>query len=379
MRTDQTDTVLFVTHNRHFGGSAVSLRTVLRCLRPPVRRALAAPEGGRLASELVAEGVVDDGLAIPWDDRRGRRQMAVTVAGAARVTGWALRNRRRLAAVHANSLADLVIAAPAAALCRVPVIVWVHDGDAVKRRARHVVPLARRLGCRVRLVAVSQAGAHALVECGLTDSGDVTVVPNPIDRATVVADHQPAADVIRIGFVGTDTFAKGFDLLPDIVRRLDRPAARLLVFSRRHTGIPPAMEEAWDALARPRHPGVEIVGRQDDVRSAYARCEVVLCPSRQESFCRVAAEAMANGLPVVASDLATVREVIGDDDAGLLFPAGDVTAAVNALRRLVDDPVLRRGLGEVGRSRARSYDPEDVVSRLTRLYFNGRSLPEPDA
>jgi glycosyltransferase involved in cell wall biosynthesis len=377
VRSQPADTVLFVTHTRHFGGSAVSLRTVLRNFPAGIRRAVAAPDG-RMASGLVAEGLVDHRVAIPWEKRRGPLRVVVSAAGAARVTGWTLRRRRRLAAVHANSLADLVIAAPGAALGRVPVIVWVHDDDATTRRARHVIPIARRLGCRVRLVAVSRAGADALVECGLTDAGDVTVVPNPIDRATVVADHHAAADVVRIGFVGTDTLRKGFELLPDILGRLDRPAVRLLVFSRHHQGRPAAVEQAWEALGR-AHPRVELVGRQDDVRAAYARCDIVLCPSRQESFCRVAAEAMANGLPVVASDLAAVREVLGDGQAGLLFPAGDASGAVNALRRLVDDPGLRRRLGEAGRSRARSFDPDDVVRRLTGLYFNGRSMPPPEA
>ena len=52
-----------------------------------------------------------------------------------------------------------------------------------------------------------------------------------------------------------------------------------------------------------RHGRLEIRGKLTDVRKAYAECHVVVCPSVRESFCRVAAEAMLNGLPVVGTDL----------------------------------------------------------------------------
>ena len=88
--------------------------------------------------------------------------------------------------------------------------------------------------------------------------------------------------------------------------------------------------------------GLSIEGKFTDVRDAYARCDVVVCPSVLDSFCRVAAEAMLNGLPVVGSDLPPIRDLLGDDEAGLLVPSGDVEAAAKAVARLVDDPELAR-------------------------------------
>ena len=66
-----------------------------------------------------------------------------------------------------------------------------------------------------------------------------------------------------------------------------------------------------------------------------------MCPSVLESFCRVAAEAMLNGIPVVGSDLAPIRALLGDDEAGLLFPVGDTHRAAEAIARLVADGGLR--------------------------------------
>src|SRR5688572_11935993 len=162
MPAAHSETVLFVTHDRYFGGSAVSLRTVLRGLTGSVRRALAAPDG-RVASELTAEGLVDERLMIRWDTKRLDRQVATTAAGSVRIAAWGLRRRRQVTAVHANGLADVALAAPVAALCRVPLVVWVHDAGSTIRRARHLVPIARRFGTRVHLAAVSRAEADALV------------------------------------------------------------------------------------------------------------------------------------------------------------------------------------------------------------------------
>ena len=87
-----------------------------------------------------------------------------------------------------------------------------------------------------------------------------------------------------------------------------------------------------------------------------------------ESFCRVAAEAMLNGIPVAGSDLPPIRALLGDDEAGLLFPVGDTERAAAAIARLVADDGLRARLGAAGRRRAAPYDPASVRRQLLALY-----------
>ena len=111
--------------------------------------------------------------------------------------------------------------------------------------------------------------------------------------------------------------------------------------------------------------------RQSDVRGIYAETDIVLCPSRAESFNRVAVEAMLNGIPVVASDLPAHRALLGDEEAGLLVPVEDAAAGSAAVARLVDDPALRARLGERGRERAQAYLPEVVVPRMVAAYTGG--------
>ncbi len=362
MRAEHTDTVLFVTHMRYFGGAAVSLRILLGHLTQPTRRVLAAPNGV-VADQLRSGGLSDEFVALPWVRGGSAREAAATSAAAARLVAWALRNRRRLAAVHANGLADAAVVAPAAGATRVPLVVWVHDTDPVSRRAARLIPMIRALARRVCWAAVSEASAVAL--SGRVDRADITVVPNPIEPEAIAARRTARSPTVRVGFLGTDTEVKGFDLLPDIVRGFEDDT-RLVVFARRHEQVAAAVEKAWEELGQ--HSAVELAGRIDDVRSAYRQCDVVLCPSRDESFCRVGAEAMASGVPVVGSELPALRELVGDD-AGLLFPVGDPGAAVEAVNRVAGDADLRRRLGESGRARARAFEARHVASRLEQLYF----------
>jgi glycosyltransferase involved in cell wall biosynthesis len=75
-------------------------------------------------------------------------------------------------------------------------------------------------------------------------------------------------------------------------------------------------------------------------------------PSFYEGFCLPAVEEMACGLPLVATQVGALPEIVGSDEsAGLLVPPGDAEALATALGRLLDDPELRRRLGAAGRRR----------------------------
>jgi glycosyltransferase involved in cell wall biosynthesis len=192
-------------------------------------------------------------------------------------------------------------------------------------------------------------------------------VPNPIDPAEVLGSGDPSEDVVRVGVLGGSSYRKGFDMLPEVIERLSsRPVTwRLHVSSK---VVEAGMEEAWQAIRAHDPSTVNNVGKVVDVSEAYAQLDIVFCPSRQESFCRVAAEAMLNGIPVVGSDIPPLRDLLGEDEAGILFPVGDVGAAADALGRLVDDAELRASLGKSGQERARRFEPEQVASELLELY-----------
>jgi glycosyltransferase involved in cell wall biosynthesis len=126
----------------------------------------------------------------------------------------------------------------------------------------------------------------------------------------------------------------------------------------------------WDQLRTLEAAGrLAVRGKVTDVRTAYAECDVVVCPSVRDSFCRVAAEAMLNGLPVVGSDLPPIRDLLGDDEAGVLVPPEAPEAAAKAVVRLAEDPGLRARMGAAGRERAAAFAPAGVCDALAALYL----------
>jgi glycosyltransferase involved in cell wall biosynthesis len=79
-------------------------------------------------------------------------------------------------------------------------------------------------------------------------------------------------------------------------------------------------------------------------------------------------ETMACGLPVVASDLPAIRDVVRDGENGLLFAQGDAGALAAALRRLRDDPGLRARLGERGRRDVQRYAWPERARRILAFF-----------
>jgi glycosyltransferase involved in cell wall biosynthesis len=216
---------------------------------------------------------------------------------------------------------------------------------------------------------VSETARDTLADTLGLAATDVTVVTNPIDPADVVGDRRPHEGV-RVAYLGLAALHKGFDLLAPIARAVGREDVGLDLYVAPPTPTTPVpLRGPWEELDEAsRELDVTLPGRTTDVGRAYAASDIVLCPSRSESFGRVAAEAMMNGLPVVASDIPAYRELVGETGAGLLFPVGDVAAAAAAIRRLADDPRLRREMGERGRAHVQRYRPESLVAQLEAAY-----------
>ena len=107
----------------------------------------------------------------------------------------------------------------------------------------------------------------------------------------------------------------------------------------------------------------------EQVPSYLAACEVFVSPAvGQESFGIALVEAMAAGLPVVATDIPGFREVVSDGTEGLLVPPRDPEALAAGLVRVLTEPGLAARLGEAGRTHARTFDWPIVVERLEELY-----------
>jgi glycosyltransferase involved in cell wall biosynthesis len=114
---------------------------------------------------------------------------------------------------------------------------------------------------------------------------------------------------------------------------------------------------------------VLVTGRLDDLRGLLSHAEAVWIPSHRPGGINVALEAMAAAIPVVASNLPALAEVIVNGETGILLPAGDKMGFARQTRRLLENADLRSRLGQAGRRRVKShYSVEQLVQRFVELY-----------
>ena len=111
---------------------------------------------------------------------------------------------------------------------------------------------------------------------------------------------------------------------------------------------------------------VAFLGYVNPTTDVLADSDIVLVPSLNESFGRVAVEAMLAGRPVIASDLQGLREIIRHGVTGILVPPGDPLALADAIQQLATNPELRSSIARNAR--------EDAVTRFTSPRYRNRIL-----
>ncbi|HZL18147.1 MAG TPA: glycosyltransferase, partial [Polyangia bacterium] len=114
---------------------------------------------------------------------------------------------------------------------------------------------------------------------------------------------------------------------------------------------------------------VELLGERIDLPAVLRDAALFLLPSQTESFGLAALEAMACGLPVIASAVGGLPEVVADGETGYLRPVGDVSAMAACAGRLLDDEPLRRQMATAARRRAETqFRVEPAVDRYLAVY-----------
>lgn len=114
---------------------------------------------------------------------------------------------------------------------------------------------------------------------------------------------------------------------------------------------------------------VIFLGQQDDIQGPLGCADLLLLPSEQESFGLTALEAMVARVPVIATTIGGLPEVVEDGVSGFLFPVGEVAAMARAAVSLLRDEERRRRMGRAGRERAkRLFAREAVLPRYESLY-----------
>lgn len=324
---------------------------------------LAYPGEGPIPQLAAARGVPVYGLC----RTRARRLLwPLLVARALR--------RLSVDVVHAHHVPLFGVVARGAQFARVPVIATEHARHTISRR-----PSLQRLARR----AVEEADGFTVVshdlarwfvgELGVTPER-VEVVHNGVDLARFAPGGDPAplrrlagadARTPVVLSVGRLVEAKHQELLIDAVAALADLDARLVLVGDGER------REALERHARASGAAGRVVfaGTRPDVPALFAGADAFALSSRREGLPVVLLEALASAVPVVATRVGGIPELVEDGVTGLLVPPEDATALAQALRALLADPAHARALGSAGRERvARRFSIDQAVAAYERRY-----------
>ena len=232
---------------------------------------------------------------------------------------------------------------------------------------------ARRLAGRLHgRIAVSSAARHFIDRYF---PGDYRIIPNGVDLERF-ANAEPFEELrdgtLNVLFVGRFEERKGLIHLLKAYHRLRKRKldARLLV-----VGAGPKEREYRRFVGLRGIRDVEFLGRvsDDDKVRYFASADVYCAPNTgQESFGIVLLEAMAAGVPIVASDIHGFKNVIQRNVQGILVEPRNHRSLAAALYALARDPELRHEMGEAGRLRAPDYSWDRVTDRIVDFYYETR-------
>ena len=255
----------------------------------------------------------------------------------------------------------------------------------------HPDPLASRLldGLGARLtsttVAVSKELGAYLIRRLRVPAARLRVIPNgihlmdPPDEATRISVRGELGlppGVAVVGSVGRLDRVKAYDRLLEAVAGLlgksDRTAPSpvlLLIGDGPERAALEAQAEALDLRK-----AVRFLGWRSDARRLLAALDLFVLPSDSEGTSVALLEAMAAGVPVVATAVGGTPSVLGKSGAGLLVPAGDTAALVQAMATMLRDPGGRQSAGRKGRQRVQeAYSFEGMAAAYRTLYAELRA------
>lgn len=281
---------------------------------------------------------------------------------------FALRLRRLVRSgaydlVHAHIYASAAAAALATAGTGVPLVVTEHTEAPWRRRRSRAV--SRWLyGRATRIVAVSTAISRLLAS-GYGVRRDRLSVVTP---AVLPLPAPPSArrGGQLVGLAGRLQASKGVDVFLRAAAQVRGlvPTARFVVVG--DGPLRGELECLAAQLGMADH--VDFLGFRDDARSVIASLDVLVVPSRTDGAPLVVFEAMAAGVPVLASAVGGIPDQIRHDVDGLLVPSGDPAAVAGALAGLLTDSERAVRLGAAGLRRAAEFTHDSMVETLETVY-----------
>jgi glycosyltransferase involved in cell wall biosynthesis len=297
-----------------------------------------------------------------------------TMARAAAFAQWC--RRRRIGVLQACDFYANTFALPSAALGGVRVRIGSRRELKPDKSAAQIGLQRQAYRFAHRIVANSAAAAQQLEMEGVRRSR-IRIIANGVqaDRYSVRRPARPIRTVVTVANLRQE---KAHEVLIEAAARLGprHPNLRFLIVGdgpRRH---------ALEALVAERGLGahVEFRGHREDVAAVLGEADLFVLPSRSEAFPNAAIEAMASGLPVIASAVGGLLDLIEPHRTGLLVPPDNPSSLAAAIEALLSAPQHAEALGNAARETvARRYSFERMVAAFEALYSSELGLRVPGA
>lgn len=271
---------------------------------------------------------------------------------------------------------------PLAIRCHTPTFLLEDSGAAAanfRSDARLLIWAERRA---LRKAKAFSAPSHDLAARIINHAGipaeRMAAIPNALDTTWFTPAAPRHSDSLAILWVGRLDRGKGLWVFADAVERLltSAPDVRFIVVGGGRkledtSNTADLMRARFaDAIAAGR---VELRGFVPDeaLPAVYHEADIAVVPSLiYESFSYTCAQAMASGLPVVASQIGGIPETLADGECGMLIPPNDPDALTDALLTLIRSPEMRQRMGAAGRARAvEFFDMDAMTDRLIAWYL----------
>ncbi len=295
---------------------------------------------------------------------------------------YRLLRKGRFDLVHTHTSKAGILGRIAARLAGVPHIVHTPHGQAFngyvgKGMIRLFVLLERRVATFTdRIIGLTDQEIRDNLERGIGEPEQFVNIPSGIDLKPFEASQRAAGEVKAslgllpsarlIGSVGRLDQVKGHTYLLDAFTML---APR---FPDLHLVLVGDGELRVDLQSRAAEAGladrVHFLGWREDIPALLHAFDLFVFPSLSEGMGRALVEAMAAGLPIVASNVCGIPEVLAQGEAGYLVEPASAASLATGIERLLLDPSQRRRLAKAARERARAYSIETMLHRIEAVY-----------
>ena len=210
------------------------------------------------------------------------------------------------------------------------------------------------------VIAVSESVRERLIQSGVPEQ-HIAVIPTGV--ALPSEYRRTPGERFTVGHLGAFTEEKGQSVAVDAALLAEKhiPGLRMIL------GGEGPLREAVQILAS-QSSAIETPGFLDDKAAFFAGLDVFLMPSKSEAWGLAALEAMAHGVPVIASDIGGLREIVKHEETGWLVPANDARALAGALIYAFQRREALDEMGQRARDRAAQFTIEATAQKTEQFY-----------